>query len=80
MAGSATSSLAMVACCLHHVSDLLPIVGFLLATSSFLTEYKDAIIIIGLLANLAGSAHIAKVILKDRAIIAKRKSCCADSH
>jgi uncharacterized membrane protein len=24
MAGSATSSLAMVACCLHHVNDLLP--------------------------------------------------------
>ena len=80
MAGSATSSLAMVACCLHHLSDLLPVVGFLLATSSFLIEYKDTIIIIGLLANLAGSAYIAKAILKDRAIIAKRKSCCADSH
>ena len=79
MAGSAASSLAMVACCLHHVSDLLPAVGFLLATSSFLIEYKDAIIIIGLLANLAGSAYIAKAILKDRAIIKKGKSCCAES-
>jgi hypothetical protein len=78
MAGSATSSLAMVACCLHHVSDLLPAVGFLLATSSFLIEYKDAIIIIGLLANLAGSAYIARAIWKDRAIIAKGKSCCTD--
>ncbi|MDP3105298.1 MAG: hypothetical protein Q8M95_11925 [Candidatus Methanoperedens sp.] len=80
MAGSATSSLAMVACCLHHVSDLLPAVGFLLATSSFIIEYKDAIIIIGLLANLAGSAYIARAIMKDRAIIAKGKSCCADSE
>jgi len=78
MAGSATSSLAMVACCLHHVSDLLPAVGFLLATSSFLIEYKDAIIIIGLLANLAGSAYIARAILKDRAVIAKGKSWCED--
>lgn len=74
MAGSATSSLAMIACCLHHVSDLLPAVGFVLATSSFLTEYKDTIIIIGLLANLAGSAYIARAILKDRSIIYENKS------
>ncbi|MFZ3058134.1 MAG: hypothetical protein WA102_00220 [Candidatus Methanoperedens sp.] len=71
MAGSATSSLTMVACCLHHVSDLLPTVGFILAASSFLIRYKDAIIIIGLLANMAGSAYIARAILKDRAIIAE---------
>ena len=74
MAGSATSSLAMIACCLHHVSDLLPAVGFVLAASSFLTEYKDTIIIIGLLANLAGSAYIARAILKDRSIIYENKS------
>jgi hypothetical protein len=74
MAGSAASSLAMVACCLHHVTDLLPTVGFVLAASSFLTGYKDTIIIIGLLANLAGSAYIAKVILKDRSITYENKS------
>jgi hypothetical protein len=73
MAGSATSSLAMVACCLHHVSDLLPAVGFLLATSSFLTDHKDAIIFIGLIANLIGSLYIAKAIVRDRAIIADAK-------
>ncbi len=73
MAGSATSSLAMVACCLHHVSDLLPAVGFILATSSFLIQYKDAIIIIGLLANVAGSIYIARAIIKDRSIIANAK-------
>ena len=71
MAGSATSSLTMVACCLHHVSDLLPAVGFILATSSFLIQYKDAIITVGLLANMIGSAYIARAILKDRAIIAE---------
>jgi hypothetical protein len=74
MVGSATSSLAMVGCCLHHdVSDLLPAVGFLLATSSFLTEYKDSMMIIGLLANGTGSIYIAKAIFKDRAIIANVK-------
>ena len=71
MAGSATSSLTMVACCLHHVSDILPSIGFILAASSFLIEYKDTIIIIGLLANVAGSIYIARAIIKDRPIIAR---------
>jgi len=77
MTGSATSSLAMVACCLHHVSDLLPAVGFILAASSFLIQYKDAIITIGLLANMAGSAYIARAILKDRSIIAEAEKSTA---
>ncbi len=71
--GSVTSSLTMLACCLHHVSDLLPTVGFILATSSFLIQYRDTLIIIGLLANVAGSAYIARAILKDRAIISQAK-------
>jgi len=70
MAGSATSSLTMVACCLHHVSDLLPSIGLILAASSFLIQYKDTIITIGLLANVAGSIYIARAIIKDRIIIA----------
>lgn len=69
MAGSTTSSVAMIACCLHHISDLLPAVSFLLAASSFLIDYKDYIIVLGLVANLAGSAYIARTILKDRPII-----------
>ncbi|NJD77723.1 MAG: hypothetical protein FIB08_11620 [Candidatus Methanoperedens sp.] len=73
VAGSATSSFTMLACCLHHVSDVLPTVGFILAASSFLIQYKDAIIIIGLLANLVGSAYIARAILKDKVIIAEAK-------
>jgi Co/Zn/Cd efflux system component len=69
MAGSATSSLTMVACCLHHVSDILPSVGFILAASSFFIRYKDIIIIIGLIANVIGSIYIARAIIKDRAIL-----------
>ena len=71
MAGSATSSLTMVACCLHHVSDILPSIGIILAASSFLVQYKDTIIIIGLFANIIGSVYIARAIIKDRAIIAR---------
>ena len=71
MAGSATSSLTMVACCLHHVSDFLPSIGLILAASSFLIQYKDAIIVTGLLANVAGSIYIARAIVKDRSLLRK---------
>ena len=77
MAGSATSSLTMVACCLHHVSDILPSIGLILAASSFLILYKDSIIIIGLLANVAGSIYIARAIIKDKSIIAKVEKIAA---
>lgn len=69
MAGSATSSLTMVACCLHHVSDILPSVGLILAASSFLIRYKDIIITIGLIVNVVGSIYIAKAIIRDRSHI-----------
>ena len=69
----------MIACCLHHVSDLLPAVGFIIATSSFLTHYKDAIIIAGLLANLAGSAYIARAVMKDKKTIAEAKRSLPES-
>lgn len=71
--GSVTSSVTMILCCLHHVTDLLPTVGFILAASSFLTQYKDTIIIIGLVANASGSAYIARAILKDRSLLAEAK-------
>jgi hypothetical protein len=71
MGGSATSSVAMVACCLHHVSDILPSVGLIFAASSFLLEYKDVIIMIGLFLNIGGSIYIARAIMKDRQIVSK---------
>ncbi len=77
MAGSGTSSVTMVACCMHHISDLLPTVGFILAASSFLIQYKNAIITTGLLVNVAGSIYIARAIIKDRSIIAKVEKIAA---
>ena len=70
IAGSATSTVSMAVCCLHHVTELVPAFGFFLATTSFLTEYKDAIIMAGLLANVAGSVYIARAIVADGGVIA----------
>lgn len=54
-AGTSTtvSGLAMVACCAHHVVDLLPILG-LSAAALFLSEYQEQLLMFGVLANFIG--------------------------
>lgn len=44
---------AMVACCAHHLVEILPIIGFS-AAALFLSEYQQQLLIFGVLANLAG--------------------------
>jgi hypothetical protein len=54
-AGGGLSTAAMVACCAHHLTDVLPILGISLA-STFLTAWKTPLMGFGLAANLAGIA------------------------
>lgn len=48
-----TSVTAMVACCLHHVTDVLPILG-LSAAATFLTRYQRPFMLAGLGLNIIG--------------------------
>ena len=48
-----TSVTAMVACCLHHVTDVLPILG-LSAAATFLTRYQRPFMLVGLGLNIIG--------------------------
>ena len=48
-----TSVTAMVACCLHHVTDVLPILG-LSAAATFLTRYQRPFMLAGLGLNMIG--------------------------
>ena len=50
---TAVSGLAMVACCAHHLVDLLPILG-LSAAAVFLSEYQQQLLIFGVVANVIG--------------------------
>lgn len=52
-AGGTTSTIAMVACCAHHVADVLPVLG-LTAAATFLAQYRIAFMLVGLGMNLVG--------------------------
>lgn len=52
-AGTGASTLGMVACCAHHLTDLAPLIG-LTGLTAFLSQYRLAFIIGGLAVNLVG--------------------------
>jgi hypothetical protein len=52
-ASGGTSATAMVACCLHHVTNVLPILGISAATA-FLARYQRPFMQLGLAMNLVG--------------------------
>jgi hypothetical protein len=64
-AGGGMSTMAMVACCAHHVADVLPLVG-LTAAATFLSNWKIPFMVVGLLTNLIGIAVMIRIILKAR--------------
>ena len=64
-ASGATSTLAMVACCAHHVTDVLPILG-LTAATTFLAEYRITFMLVGLGMTVVGIATMVVILLKER--------------
>lgn len=52
-AGTATSSVSMVACCAHHLADVLPIVG-LSGLAVFLVEFRTPLMLLGVATNVVG--------------------------
>jgi hypothetical protein len=52
-AGGGVSTVAMVACCAHHLTDVLPVLG-LTAAATFLAQWKVPFLAVGLLTNLIG--------------------------
>ncbi len=59
-AGSTSaSSLAMVACCAHHLVDILPLIGFSVA-ATFLSKYQEWFLALAIVFNLAGIAWMTR--------------------
>ena len=59
------STAAMVACCAHHVADVLPILG-LTAAATFLAEYRLAFMLVGLGTTIAGIIYMLIILMKER--------------
>lgn len=71
-AGASTA--AMVACCAHHVTDVLPLVGLSGATI-FLAQYKVPFMIVGLLSNAAGIGVLVTMIRRAKKQIRLEGGC-----
>lgn len=64
-AGGATSTIAMVACCAHHVVDVLPFLG-LTAATAFLAQYRLPFLWLGLGTNVLGIMVMLSILIKER--------------
>lgn len=64
-AGGTTSTIAMVACCAHHVTDVLPFLG-LTAAATFLAQYRIAFMLVGLGTTLIGILMMLFILFKER--------------
>jgi hypothetical protein len=64
-AGGGMSAAAMVACCAHHVTDVLPLVG-LTAAAAFLAEYRIPFMIAGLGTTIGGIVFMSVILWRER--------------
>lgn len=64
-ASTGTSATAMLACCAHHLADILPILG-LSGAAIFLNAYKTPLLWLGIVMNLAGVAYLLRKVLRQR--------------
>ncbi len=64
-ASTSTSATAMLACCAHHLADLLPVVG-LSGAAIFLNAYKTPFLWLGIVMNLVGVVYLLRKILQQR--------------
>lgn len=60
-AGTGTSTVSMVACCAHHLADLLPLLG-LSGAALFLAEYRQPLMLVGIATSLVGIAAMVRTI------------------
>ena len=59
------SATAMVACCAHHVTDVLPLIG-LTAAATFLAEYRIAFMLVGLGSTFIGIIIMLTILYRER--------------
>ena len=77
-AGAGSSSVAMVACCAHHLTDVLPVVG-LSAGAGFLGAYKEPLLWLSVAINAGGVIYLVGQLRKatrEYALTARHAAAC----
>lgn len=64
-AGAGTSTVSMVACCAHHLTDVLPLVG-VSGAAIFLADYRTPLMVLAIAINAAGIVVMLRLIDKIR--------------
>lgn len=72
--GTGTSTAAMLACCAHHVTDALPVLG-LSGVAIFLSEYRVPLMAAGIGVNAAGVLFMLRLVFRERRRPVKEGSC-----
>jgi hypothetical protein len=75
--GAGTSSAAMIACCAHHLADVLPLVG-LSGLAVFLGDYRLPLMILGIGVNAIGVAVMLRLVVRERRFLALAKAPLAE--
>ena len=57
------STASMAACCAHHLTDIIPLFG-VSAAATFLVEYQQLFLVIGVLSNIFGIVLMISIIKK----------------
>jgi hypothetical protein len=67
VASTGTSATAMLACCAHHLADVLPLIG-LSGAAIFLNAYKTPLLWLGILMNGLGIVYLLRQIHRQRQV------------
>lgn len=74
--GTGTSSVAMVACCAHHLTDVLPLVG-LSGAAIFLNQFRVPLMVAGIAVNAVGVAIMLRLVYRGRRHLQARERLTA---
>lgn len=74
-AGTGTSTAAMLACCAHHLTDAMPLLG-LSGAAIFLNDYRLLVMLAGILVNLGGVAFMLRLVIVNSRSDGKEEVVC----
>lgn len=70
-ASGSTSTLTMIACCAHHLTDVLPFIG-LVGVALFLSAYQTQFLLLGVLSNVVGVVYMLGILRRHRLFPVRR--------